>query len=144
MMDYFTKVKNQRHEVIQMPTYTRQINATDDWTEAFQLQNGQTGTLTAAGQWSWDNSGMTCGPGGNGQNPPPNCPTVGRQGSLDWRVMTFPPLNPPGNSVQAYITYFSTDNQSYPINVAGTYQFRMNDDKLDDNSGSLTVTAVVA
>jgi hypothetical protein len=129
-----------------MPNYSHQINATDDWTQGFTLQKGQTGTLTATGTWTWDeNSGRTCGPGGNGNPPPPNCPTAGREGCLDWRI-TMPALvDPPDAGGEVlYLTYFSSDNQSYAINVAGNYEFRMNDNKLDDNSGSVTVTAVVA
>jgi hypothetical protein len=58
----------------------------------------------------------------------------------------MPPLvNPPDPGGEVlYLTYFSSDNQSYAINVAGNYEFRMNDNKLDDNTGFVTVTAVVA
>jgi hypothetical protein len=127
-----------------MPTRSYPINATSDWTYLFGLAQGETGTLTAAGSWGWDQSANRCGPGGNGQPAPGGCPTAGPEGSLDWRVVTPPTPNSLTGVVGgvAYMTFFSYDTQSYPINVSGNYEFRMNDNVLGDNQGSLTVTVV--
>ncbi len=128
-----------------MPTNTYLIDARDDWKGLFDLYKGQTATLTAAGRWKWDQSGRDCGPGGNGQPAPGGCPTAGAQGSLIWRVTQPLHAQDPNDPVSGvggmlYKTYFSFDAQSYVINIWGNYEFRMNDDNLGDNSGSLTIT----
>jgi hypothetical protein len=141
-------VTNLNNEDQEMPTKNYQIDSKSDWTLLFGLDRGQTGTLTAGGRWTWDGQcGRECGPGGNGLPAPGGCPTAGPEGSLIWRISQ--PRHPgeiDGGDVGAggvvYMTYFSNDAQSYPINVWGNYEFRMNDNRLDDNSGSLTVTVV--
>jgi len=128
-----------------MATNTYPVYAANDWTTLFGLGNGEIATMTASGTWTWDDgSGRPwCGPGGNGVPAPGGSPEPGAQGCLIWRI--YVERQEDGQDIVEipYHTYFSSNNQSYQLNnVAGAYQFRINDDSLNNKAGFLQVTVV--
>src|SRR5205823_14560101 len=101
--------------------------------------------VTVQGTWTWDpKSGRQCGASGNGTIDH-NMPNGGApQGCLLWSINPHPgqpkqPWHVPG--------WFTADSQN--IDWGGTspgdgvYTFQINDDRLDDNVGSLTLTGTL-
>jgi hypothetical protein len=106
---------------------TYQINAQDDWTYKFTVNPGQRATMGVnPSGWTWDPNRSSVGAGGTGQTNP-NMPDP--------------------NAPQACLLYQRRGTQPelgyWPANSAmigagpGDYFFRINDDKLGDNSGNL-------
>jgi hypothetical protein len=79
--------------------------------------------------WRWDPNQPPVGPQGTGQTNPnmpvPNAP----QGCLLWKQ-----IGP--HSDQGWWTA-SGESIGTGVNASGDYYFRINDDRLDDNSGNL-------
>src|ERR1700744_3380586 len=123
-----------------MPTFS--LAGADPWKALFTMGYGQRATMTASGSWTWDkNSGQPwCGPGGNGKpasggSPTSNLddsplwrgegPQPASEGCLVWRVRQYT-ANVLDSRV-VYETYFSFNEQSHNLTLAGVYEFQMND-----------------
>lgn len=121
--------------------FSTQLNvlATSDWTSPTTLPASNDGTnklrISAAGQWTGDRGGNPvrwCGAGGNGATAEGAYPETGIP---EWCLL----VKVQGGPVNQ-ITYFKTDSDHIDVTPPCTVSFRINDAKIADNEGSLTVT----
>jgi hypothetical protein len=106
------------------------IYATNDWTHVFSVTPGHSYTMMVnPSSWYWDPHQPPVGPGGTGQTNPdmpvPNAP----QGCLLWKQI----------GAHSDSGWWTAQRESIGtgVNASGDYYFRINDNRLDDNSGFL-------
>jgi hypothetical protein len=130
-------------------TQNFQPSAQSDWTQQFSIKVNEGFFVQVSGQWQWDPHQPAVGGGGTGQTnddmPVPNA----AQGCLlimsrsQSQIHLPVPGRPPGlpSIPLEKITFMLSDG---PQGIPGSFipwdadvLFRINDDKLDDNVGSL-------
>lgn len=133
-----------------MPTavVVKNLDSNSDWIGLFSLTKNDTGKMSAEGTWTWDKDcGRNCGPAGDGLpasagSPLPNS----HEGTLLFRVVQPPHPNDPNPAEQGGVVklgQWSTDNDLIQMDTWGSYEFRMNDNVLGDNTGSMKITASI-
>lgn len=116
------------------------VIATSDWTRpvnlptSYQAHNISKLRITASGQWTGDMGGKPvrwCGAGGNGATAQGAYPLTGVS---EWCLL----IRVQGGPDQG-TKFFRTNEDYIDITPPCTVSFRINDVKLDDNAGFLTV-----
>jgi hypothetical protein len=122
------------------------VDARAGWRKGFTLNPGERFNVTANGNWNWSPGQGSVGPGGTGQTNPDMPDPNGFQACLLMQRFIEVPFPVGGNHLAPVGYLWAWTGESMTVGLAGVpgdvgdYYFRINDDQLDDNSGSMQVT----